>query len=130
MIINLKMENIENNKNPKEENNLSFKKNFDKIKNINKKELEEYLYFDLEKEKINYIIFEENEIDEINDILKEIKKSKTININKNNNNINLKSKRRNECKEILSILNNPFKPLLKPKIISLKGRVLYNNKSE
>ena len=128
MIINLKMENIENNKNLKEENNLSFKKNFDKIKNINKKELDEYLYFDLEKEKINYIIFEENEIDEINDILKEIKKSKTININKNN--INLKSKRRNECKEILSILNNPFKPLLKPKIISLKGRVLYNNKSE
>ena len=98
----------------------------------------------LDKSKDN---IEENDLNEINDILKEMDNSISINLNYSYNNIKIKNNNEShekECNEILSILkrpfsnkdvrylnkDTPFKPLLRPKKVSMIGKVLYNVSSE
>ena len=98
----------------------------------------------LDKSKEN---IEENDLNEINDILKEMDNSISINLNYSYNNIKIKNNNEShekECNEILSILkrpfsnkdvrylnkDTPFKPLIKPKKVSMIGKVLYNVSSE
>lgn len=99
--------------------------------------------------------FEEADLDEICDVIYQINQAVNIDvntINKNNfylnkkhvkseENLNIKNEDHSkECQEIISILkkplsnkdirngkfyDSPFKPLLKPKIVSLVGKVLY-----
>ena len=119
------------------------------------------LHFEKEKESSNDNLeklfenkyFEEAELDEICNVLKEINKAVTIDVNtttkkdyykKHSMNIPAKNTinedHSKECKEILSILrkplsnknirnlkmyDTPFKPLLKPKKVSLVGKVLF-----
>ena len=119
------------------------------------------LHFKKEKENSNYKIekifenkyFEEADLDEIYNVLKEINKAVTIDINTTTKkdyykkySMNIPTKNTinedhsKECKEILSILrkplsnknirnlrmyDTPFKPLLKPKKVSLVGKVLF-----
>ncbi len=96
----------------------------------------------LDKKKFN---FEDSDMNEINEILKEMDKEIEININISYNEDIIKNNSKDhekECNEILSILgkplsnkdvrnlDTPFKPLLKPKKVSLVGKVLYNIQSE
>ena len=98
----------------------------------------------LDKSKEN---IEENDLNEINDILKQMDNSISINLNYSYNNIKIKNNNEShekECNEILSILkrpfsnkdvrylnkDTPFKPLIKPKKVSMIGKVLYNVSSE
>ena len=104
--------------------------------------------------------FEEADLDEIYEVLYEINQAVTIDVNttnkdnfylnKNNSksgqNLNIKNEEHsNECKEIISILkkplsnkdirngkfyDSPFKPLLKPKKVSLVGKVFYGIPSD
>ena len=103
---------------------------------------------------------EEADLDEIYDFLNEINQAVTIDVNtidkksfylnnknsKSDQNLNIKNEdHSNECQEILSILkkplsnkdirngkfyDSPFKPLLKPKKVSLVGKVFYGNPSD
>ena len=103
---------------------------------------------------------EEADLDEIYDFLNEINQAVTIDVNtidkksfylnnknsKSEQNLNIKNEdHSNEFKEILLILkkplsnkdirngkfyDSPFKPLLKPKKVSLVGKVLYGNPSD
>ena len=103
---------------------------------------------------------EEADLDEIYDFLNEINQAVTIDVNtidkksfylnnknsKSEQNLNIKNEdHSNEFKEILFILkkplsnkdirngkfyDSPFKPLLKPKKVSLVGKVLYGNPSD
>ena len=98
----------------------------------------------------NNKIFEENDLSEIYDFLNEINKEENYNNNKkyafsqHNSNIT-NDDHFNECQEILSILkkplsnknlrnrninDTPFKPLLKPKKVSLEGKILCYTPSE
>ena len=130
--------------------NLSLEKVCQKKNNFKKNKSKNNFDFKLEKEnkiieKYKYITLEENEINEINIILKELNKAKDININKTILEKKENYEHEKECKEIISILkkpifskisnfhnsiNTPFKPLLKPKKISLIGKVLYDFKKE
>ena len=119
------------------------------------------LRFEKEKENSNDKIeklfenkyFEEAELDEIYNVLKEINKAVNIDVNTTTKkeyykkySMNIPTKNTinedhsKECKEILSILrkplsnknirnlrmyDTPFKPLLKPKKVSLVGKVLF-----
>ena len=130
--------------------NSSFEKDVNKIKIFEnlldnefdfRKENEKPL---LDKSKIN---IEEIDLNEINDILKEMDKSTSKIINYSHDNINIKSNNEShekECNEIISILKRPFsnkevchlnlgtpfKPLSKPKKVSMIGKIIYNVSSE
>ena len=108
--------------------NLSFELPFSSNKKFLKNGSNEVIYnrlIDLEYDK-------EEENDEIKSILSDLNKNIDINIKeKENNNYR-------ECQEIINILRkplsdkyirsyiSPFKPLLKPKKISMAGKVLYD----
>ena len=133
-----------NNSNSSFENDINeidiFENKFDNNLDF-KTEIEKPL---LDKSKDN---IEENDLNEINDILKEMDNSISINLNYSYNNIKIKNNNEShekECNEILSILkrpfsnkdvrylnkDTPFKPLLRPKKVSMIGKVLYNVSSE
>ncbi len=133
-----------NNSNSSFENDINeidiFENKFDNNLDF-KTEIEKPL---LDKSKDN---IEENDLNEINDILKKMDNSISINLNYSYNNIQIKNNNEShekECNEILSILkrpfsnkdvrylnkDTPFKPLLRPKKVSMIGKVLYNVSSE
>ena len=125
-----------------------FEFKFEKEKNLAEKDNSHNIF--------NNKYFEELELDEISDVLNEINKAVTLDINtvnqkdgdknksqtyiKQSNNI-INDDHFNVCQEILSILkkplsnkdirnrniySTPFKPLLKPKKVSLIGKVFYD----
>ena len=135
-------------------NSSSFEEDMSKI-NLLDNLFENNLVFKIEQEKPiiekSKINLEEIDLNEINDMLNEMDNEIPINIGINHsyNNIKIKNKESHEqeCKEILRILNipyrpysnkdlrkvnldTPFKPLLKPKKVSMIGRVFYNVSSE
>ena len=101
------------------ESNFSFEKNFIKEDIFNK---------GINIKKIDFLDDKNEESSEIKSILSDLDKNININIKENENN--------NECQEIINILkkplsdknirfyNSPFKPLLKPRKISMIGKVL------
>ena len=104
------------------ESNLSFEK-------IKCKDL--FFDKDINIKKIDFFDDKNEENNEIKSILSDLDKNIEINIKENEN------KNYNECQEIINILkkplsgknvrcyNSPFKPLLKPRKISMVGKVLY-----
>ena len=129
-----------------------FEFKFEKEKNLVEKDNSESIF--------NNKYFEELELDEISDVLNEINKAVTLDINtvnqkdgdknksqtyiKQSNNI-INDDHFNVCQEILSILkkplsnkdirnkniySTPFKPLLKPKKISMVGKVFFDIPSD
>lgn len=135
-------------------NSSSFEEDMSKI-NLLDNLFENNLVFKIEQEKPiiekSKINLEEIDLNEISDMLNEMDNEIPINIgiNYSYNNIKIKSKENHEqeCKEILRILNipyrpysnkdlrkvnldTPFKPLLKPKKVNMIGRVFYNISSE
>ena len=130
---------------------LNFKKEEEK-KNIKENEKSQNIFENK--------FLEEADLDEIYDFLNEINQAVTIDVNtidkksfylnnknsKSEQNLNIKNEdHSNEFKEILLILkkplsnkdirngkfyDSPFKPLLKPKKVSLVGKVLYGNPSD
>ena len=127
-------------------NSSSFEEDMSKI-NLLDNLFENNLVFKIEQEKPiiekSKINLEEIDLNEISDMLNEMDNEIPINIgiNYSYNNIKIKNK------EILRILNipyrpysnkdlrkvnldTPFKPLLKPKKVSMIGRVFYNVSSE
>ena len=131
--------------------NLNFK-NEEEKKNIKENEKSQNIFENK--------FLEEADLDEIYDFLNEINQAVTIDVNtinkksfylnnknsKSEQNLNIKNEdHSNECQEILSILkkplsnkdirngkfyDSPFKPLLKPKKVSLVGKVFYGNPSD
>jgi hypothetical protein len=101
------------------ESNFSFEKKFIKEDIFNK---------GINIKKIDFLDDKNEESSEIKSILSDLDKNININIKENENN--------NECQEIINILkkplsdknirfyNSPFKPLLKPRKISMIGKVL------
>ena len=101
------------------ESNFSFEKKYIKEDIFNK---------GINIKKIDFLDDKNEESSEIKSILSELDKNININIKENENN--------NECQEIINILkkplsdknirfyNSPFKPLLKPRKISMIGKVL------
>ena len=93
----------------------------------------------LKQEKIIKEEIDENEISELKNIITNINWTKINILNNSIEIIKLNNKYEDECKEILSILkkpiidknnselNNPFKPLSKPKKLSLKGKVILSD---
>ena len=89
--------------------------------------------------------FEDFNLDEIYNFIKELDKSEYIDMNlifkkeketsflPNENNDNNDNNNFNECKEILNIVCNkktPFKPLKEPKKVNLKGKVFINDEKD
>ena len=89
--------------------------------------------------KNDFIVDDKDEVNnDILSILSDLNKNIEFNIQENEN----KNKNSKECQEIINILNNPlnniknsknnknlcspFKPLLKPKKISMAGKIIYN----
>ena len=129
-----------------------FEFKFEKEKNLAEKDNSQNIF--------NNKYFEEIELDEISDVINEINKAVTIDINTVNkkdcdiktNNTYIKQSNNitndehfNVCQEILSILKKPlsnknvrnrniyatpFKPLLKPKKVSMVGKVFFNIPSD
>ena len=108
--------------------NLSFEENFNSNQKLSNNKSKEEIY--------NKFIDFENDKDEENEEIKSILSDLNKNID-----INIKEKENNnyrECQEIINILRkplsdkyirsyiSPFKPLLKPKKISMAGKVLYD----
>ena len=101
------------------ESNFSFEKNFIK---------EDIFNQGINIKKIDFLDDKNEDSSEIKSILSDLDKNININIKENENN--------NECQEIINILkkplsdknirfyNSPFKPLLKPRKISMIGKVL------
>ena len=134
----------------KSNQNLDFK--FEKEKNFIEKDNSQNIFFNKH--------LEEADLNEIYDVLNEIDKAITIDINSINkeeyplkkrdsyspqNTKTIKNEHFNECQEILSILkkplsnknirninvyDTPFKPLLKPKKISMVGKILFDSQNE
>ena len=113
--------------------NLSFELPFSSNKKFLKNGSNEVIYnrlIDLEYDK-------EEENDEIKSILSDLNKNIDINIKESEN-----SNYNNACKEIIDILRkplsdkylrshiSPFKPLLKPRKISMEGKVFYDIKDD
>ena len=129
-----------------------FEFKFEKEKNLTEKDISQNIF--------NNKYFEEIELDELSDVINEINKAVTIDINTvnkkdyfvNKNKTYIKQSKSitnddhfNVCQEILSILkkplsnknirnsniySSPFKPLLKPKKISMVGKVLFDISSD
>ena len=90
---------------------------------------------DLVLKKIDFVDDKNEENNEIKSILSDLNKNIEINIKESE----IENKNYNECQEILNILkkplsdknirfyNSPFKPLLKPRKISMVGKVFYPN---
>ena len=101
--------------------NLSFEK-----KNFKDEIFDKYISI----KKMDFLDDKNEENNEIKSILSDLDKNIEINIKENEN------KNYNECQEILNILkkplsdknlrfyNSPFKPLLKPRKISMVGKIL------
>ena len=90
---------------------------------------------DINIKKIDFIEEKSEDNNEIQSILNSLNNNSEINIKK----IQKEDNNYNECQEIINILkkplseknvrfySSPFKPLLKPRKISMEGKVLYNS---
>ena len=107
------------------ENNFILNVSFEK-KNFKDEIFDKYISI----KKMDFLDDKNEENNEIKSILSDLDKNIEINIKENEN------KNYNECQEILNILkkplsdknlrfyNSPFKPLLKPRKISMVGKIL------
>ena len=132
----LKDEKIEKDIRTKESQNILEGLDFDIFKNYNEIN-EDFIPLSNEEDFINKQDFEEDNKERdiiLNNILEDLNKNVIINIKQQQEDSKQKA-----IEEILEILNyahsdkdirsraSPFKPMLKPKKISMVGRVFYNN---